>query len=51
MPWVSIPYGDERIPKYAENYSIKGVPMLIVIKPNLEVATMTAKLDVINCIN
>ncbi len=50
MPWVALPYGDARVPKFAENYSIKGVPVLVVIRKNLTAAHQTAKLDVINCI-
>lgn len=50
MPWLYLPFNDDRVAKYEDNYSIKGIPMLIVIKPNLEVANMKAKLDVIKII-
>ena len=50
MPWVSLPSTDPRILKFAENYKIKGVPVLIVIKKDLSMVHSTAKLDVINCI-
>lgn len=51
MPWLCLPFSDERVTKYEENYNIKGIPMLIVIKPNLEVANMKAKLDVFKIIS
>jgi hypothetical protein len=50
MPWLSLPFGDTRIQKYTHNYNIKGIPMLIALKPDLQVLTMTAKLDVIKCV-
>lgn len=50
MPWISLPYDDPRIHKYATNFNIKGIPMLIVIREDLTVATMDAKLDVLKCL-
>lgn len=48
MPWLAIPFSDERIPSLAEKYGIKGIPILLVLKRNGEVATKTGKMDVTN---
>jgi len=48
MPWLAIPFGDERIPNLAEKYGIKGIPILLVLKKNGDVATKTGKMDVTN---
>ena len=50
MPWLALPFNDSRIKKSSTNYNVKGIPMLIAIRPNLSVITMNAKLDVIKCI-
>ena len=31
MPWLSIPYGDQRIKNLAAKYKIKGIPILIIV--------------------
>ena len=48
MPWLALPFNDDRIPNLAEKYGIKGIPILLVLKKNGEVATKTGKMDVTN---
>lgn len=48
MPWLAIPFGDDRIVNLAEKYNIKGIPILLVLKKNGEIATKTGKMDVSN---
>lgn len=48
MPWLAIPWNDDRIVNLAEKYNIKGIPILMVLKKNGEVATKTGKMDVTN---
>lgn len=50
MPWLCLPFGDDRCKKYAKNYEVKGVPNLIVIRPDLKCVHSKAKLDVIKCL-
>jgi len=47
MPWISLPYNDPRNKKYAANYNVKGIPVLVVINKDLTMVTDKAKLDVI----
>lgn len=46
IPWISIPYNDPRIPKFAENYNVKVIPVLIVLRPDLTILSDKAKYDV-----
>lgn len=34
MPWIALPKGDSRLATLAKKYEVKGVPRLIVIKPD-----------------
>ena len=34
MPWLALPKGDPRLAVVAKKYEVKGVPRLIVIKPD-----------------
>lgn len=34
MPWLALPKGDARLGPIAKKYEVKGVPRLIVIKPD-----------------
>lgn len=46
MPWLSIPFNDQRIELLTKTYEVKGIPTLLVLKKNGEVATRGARLDV-----
>ncbi len=48
MPWIAIPYDDPRIKTLTEIHNIKGLPSLLVLKKNGEIATRTGKVDVVN---
>ena len=48
FPWISLPFADHRIQKLLDVHEIKGIPVLIVLKKNGEVATTTGKQDVAN---
>ena len=37
MPWLALPKGDPRLPGLAAAFEVKGVPRLVVIKPDGEV--------------
>ena len=34
MPWLALPKGDARLGPIAKKYEVKGVPRLIIIKPD-----------------
>ena len=34
MPWLALPKGDTRLPALAKKYEVKGVPRLVVLKPD-----------------
>lgn len=34
MPWLALPKGDPRLAPIAKKYDVKGVPRLIVVKPD-----------------
>ena len=34
MPWLALPKGDARLPPIAKKFEVKGVPRLIIIKPD-----------------
>ena len=34
MPWAALPRGDKRLPPIAKKFEVKGVPRLIVLKPD-----------------
>ena len=46
MPWLAFPYGDSRIKKLIEAHDVKGVPVLIVLKRNGEIACFNGRKDV-----
>ncbi len=48
MPWLAIPFNDDRISNLAEKYNIKGIPILLVLKKNGDAATKAGKMDVTN---
>lgn len=48
MPWLAIPFGDVRISQLAEKFAIKGIPILLVLKKNGDIATKSGKMDVTN---
>ena len=34
MPWLALPRGDKRLPPIAKKLEVKGVPRLVVLKPD-----------------
>lgn len=48
MPWLAFPFGDSRIKKLTEAHDIKGIPVLLVLKKNGEIATNQGKKDIMN---
>jgi nucleoredoxin len=34
MPWLAIPRGDARVATVAKKFEVRGVPRLIVLKPD-----------------
>lgn len=43
MPWPAIPFGDVRIQQLIDKYEIKGVPTVLVVKKNGDVALKNGK--------
>eukprot|EP01015_Nassula_variabilis_P033811 TRINITY_DN819_c0_g1_i2.p2 TRINITY_DN819_c0_g1~~TRINITY_DN819_c0_g1_i2.p2 ORF type:complete len:144 (+),score=37.39 TRINITY_DN819_c0_g1_i2:127-558(+) len=46
MPWIAIPYNDSRRLQLSDQFDVKGIPTLIVLKKNGEVATKAGRADV-----
>lgn len=46
MPWLAIPFGDARIEAVSTKYGVKGIPVLIVLKPNGDALLKNGKQDV-----
>lgn len=46
MPWLAIPFGDTRIEELTNKHGVKGIPVLIVLKPNGEALLKNGKADV-----
>jgi nucleoredoxin len=42
MPWLALPRGDSRLPAIAKKFEVKGVPRLIVLKPDGSVINNSA---------
>ncbi len=36
MPWLSIPFGDARIPALKTKYNVSGIPTLVILNPKGE---------------
>ena len=34
MPWLALPKGDSRLPPIAKKFEVRGVPRLIILKPD-----------------
>jgi nucleoredoxin len=34
MPWIALPRGDARLANIAKKYEVKGVPRLVIVKPD-----------------
>ncbi len=39
MPWLSLPFGDERIAELKKLFGVRGIPMLVVLKDGVVVST------------
>ena len=48
MPWVALPRGDARLAKLAKKFEVKGVPRLIILKPDGTVIDSNAVQKVTN---
>ena len=46
MPWKALPYKDAKIQEIASKFKIGGVPTLIIIKKDGNVATINGRADV-----
>jgi len=42
MPWLALPRGDARLPALAKKFEVKGVPRLIVLRPDGSVINNSA---------
>ena len=42
MPWLALPKGDARLPPIAKKFEVRGVPRLIIIKPDGTVVDQNA---------
>ena len=43
MPWLAIPLNDPRIEELTLKHGVKGIPILIVLKPNGEILTRNGR--------
>jgi nucleoredoxin len=43
MPWIAIPFGDTRIEEITTKHGVKGIPVLLILKPNGDVITKLGK--------
>ena len=46
MPWLAIPFGDERAKKLEETYEVDGLPALVLLKPDGKVLKEDAAADI-----
>ena len=46
MPWLSIPFGDERVMELKQMYSITAVPILVILRKDGTVVTTNARNDI-----
>eukprot|EP01017_Pseudomicrothorax_dubius_P010864 TRINITY_DN13946_c0_g4_i6.p1 TRINITY_DN13946_c0_g4~~TRINITY_DN13946_c0_g4_i6.p1 ORF type:complete len:143 (+),score=29.73 TRINITY_DN13946_c0_g4_i6:377-805(+) len=46
MPWLAIPFSDPRIESLTKSMEIKGIPTLLVLRKNGEIASRSARMDV-----
>lgn len=42
MPWISLPFKDERVLELVKKYEVKGVPRLVMVKPDGTVLSQNA---------
>lgn len=43
MPWLAIPFGDNRISKLNERFEVEGIPTLVIIDPEGNVVNKSAR--------
>ena len=48
MPWLALPKGDGRLAKLAKEFEVKGVPRLVILKPDGTVIDKNAVQKVTN---
>ena len=46
MPWISIPFGDARIPALKKKFNVTGIPTLVILAPDGKVLCEDAYDDV-----
>lgn len=46
MPWLAFSFGDPKIKKLTDAHDVKGIPMLLVLKKNGEIASSNGKKDI-----
>lgn len=46
MPWISLPWNDERVATLCEEFEVRGIPSLVILKPDGTVVTKDARGDV-----
>ena len=48
MPWIALPFGDERIQSLKTLFSVRGIPMFVVMKSDGTLITQDGRNDVTN---
>jgi nucleoredoxin len=48
MPWLAIPFGDERAQTLKEAFRINGIPLLLILNRDGSLATGAGRTDVTN---
>jgi len=48
MPWLTLPFQDERIGTLADAYECQGIPYLVILKPDGTLVTNKGREDVTN---
>lgn len=46
MPWLTLPFGDERCESFSDEYGCQGIPYLVILKPDGSLVTKTGREDV-----
>ncbi len=46
MPWLALPFGDDRKQTLSKKYNVKGIPKLVIIDPNGKLVTENGRGDV-----
>lgn len=49
MPWLTLPFGDERCGILSDEYGCNGIPYLVILKSDGSLVSKTARDDVRTC--